>query len=67
MADSQPTRDEALALLQQYNENEALIRHALAVEAVMRHWARKRGDDELKWGIIGLVHDLDYERFPEQH
>lgn len=67
MADSQPTRDEALALLQQYNENEALIRHALAVEAVMRYWARKRGADELKWGVIGLVHDLDYERFPEQH
>jgi putative nucleotidyltransferase with HDIG domain len=67
MADKQPTRDEALTLLQQYNENEALIRHALAVEAVMRHWARKHGQDEEKWGVIGLVHDLDYERFPEQH
>ena len=67
MAEKQPTRDEALALLQQYNDNEALIRHALAVEAVMRHWARKQGEDELKWGIVGLVHDLDYERFPEQH
>ena len=67
MADKQPTRDEALALLQQYNENEALIRHALAVEAVMRHWARKQGQDEEKWGVVGLVHDLDYERFPEQH
>jgi len=67
MAAHEPTRDEALALLQQYNENEALIRHALAVEAVMRYWARKRGQDEQKWGVIGLVHDLDYERFPEQH
>jgi putative nucleotidyltransferase with HDIG domain len=67
MAEKQPTRDEALALLQEYNDNEGLIRHALAVEAVMRHWARKQGEDELKWGIIGLVHDLDYERFPEQH
>jgi len=67
MADNQPTRDEALALLQQYNENEALIRHALAVEAVMRYAARKRGADEDMWGVIGLVHDLDYERFPEQH
>ena len=67
MTDKQPTRDEALALLQEYNENEALIRHALAVEAVMRHWARKRGEDEQKWGVIGLVHDLDYERFPDQH
>lgn len=67
MAENQPTRDEALSLLQQYNENEALIRHALAVEAVMRYSARKRGADEEKWGIIGLVHDLDYERFAERH
>jgi putative nucleotidyltransferase with HDIG domain len=62
-----PTRDDALSLLQEYNENEALIRHALAVEAVMRYSARKRGQDEEKWGVIGLVHDLDYERFPESH
>jgi len=62
-----PTRDEALALLRQYNQNEALIRHALAVEAVMRYCARKRGQDVEMWGVIGLVHDLDYERFPEQH
>ncbi|HPC96223.1 MAG TPA: HDIG domain-containing protein [Sedimentisphaerales bacterium] len=67
MAQTAPTRDQALALLQEYNENEALIRHALAVEAVMRYWARKTGQDEEKWGVIGLVHDLDYERFPQQH
>jgi putative nucleotidyltransferase with HDIG domain len=67
MAETHPTRDEALALLQEYNENDALIRHALAVEAVMRHWARKTSQDESKWGVIGLVHDLDYERFPDQH
>ncbi len=67
MAEVRPTRDDALALLQAYNENEALIRHALAVEAVMRYWARKNGHDETQWGVIGLVHDLDYERFPEQH
>ena len=67
MAEDRPTREEALSLLQEYNENEALIRHALAVEAVMRYRARKRGQDEEKWGVIGLVHDLDYERFPEQH
>ncbi|NLZ07874.1 MAG: HDIG domain-containing protein [Phycisphaerae bacterium] len=67
MQQTAPTRDQALALLQEYNENEALLRHALAVEAVMRHWARKAGQDEEKWGVIGLVHDLDYERFPEQH
>ena len=67
MAEPKPTRDGALALLTQYNENEALIKHALAVEAVMRYCARKRGQDEQMWGVIGLVHDLDYERFPEQH
>jgi putative nucleotidyltransferase with HDIG domain len=67
MAERVPTRDEALALLKEYNQNEALIKHALAVEAVMRYCARKRGQDAEKWGAIGLVHDLDYERFPEQH
>ncbi len=67
MAEHVPTRDEALALLRQYNQNEALIRHALAVEAVMRYSARKRGQDVEQWGVIGLVHDLDYEQFPDQH
>ncbi|MDJ0984638.1 MAG: HDIG domain-containing protein [Desulfobacterales bacterium] len=62
-----PTREEALALLKQYNKNESLIKHALAVEGVMRYMARKRGGDEEKWGIIGLIHDLDYEQFPDQH
>jgi predicted hydrolase (HD superfamily) len=62
-----PTQEEALALLKQYNRNESLIKHALAVESVMRYCARKRGEDEEKWGIIGLVHDLDYEQFPEEH
>ncbi len=67
MAEAKPSRQEAFSLLQQYNKNEALIKHALAVEAVMRYCARKRGEDEDKWGIIGLVHDLDYEQFPQQH
>jgi len=67
MAEIQPTRDDALALLTSYNKSESLIKHALAVEAVMRHIARSRGHDEEKWGIIGLIHDLDYEQFPEQH
>ncbi len=67
MAERVPTREEAFALLKQYNQNEALIKHALAVEAVMRYCARKRGQDVEKWGVIGLVHDLDYEQFPEQH
>ena len=62
-----PSRDEALALLKEYTKSEALINHALAVEAVMRFVARKRGEDEDQWGIIGLVHDLDYERFPSEH
>ncbi len=67
MAEVKPTREQALSLLKEYNKNEGLIKHALAVEAVMRYSARKRGEDEEKWGIIGLVHDLDYEQFPEQH
>jgi putative nucleotidyltransferase with HDIG domain len=62
-----PTREEALALLKQYNKNESLIKHAMAVEGVMRYIARKRGEDEEKWGVIGLIHDLDYEQFPDQH
>jgi len=62
-----PNREEALALLRQYNKNESLIKHALAVEGVMRYMARKRGEDEEKWGVIGLIHDLDYEQFPDQH
>ncbi len=62
-----PTREEAFALLKEFNESEGLIKHGLAVEGVMRYAARKRGYDEEKWGIIGLVHDLDYERYPDQH
>ncbi len=62
-----PTRDEALALLEKYNQNQSLIKHALAVEGVMRYCARQRGADEEKWGIVGLVHDLDYEKYPDQH
>jgi len=67
MGSQTPTRQEALALLRQYNKNESLIKHAMAVEGVMRYIARKRGEDEEKWGVIGLIHDLDYEQFPEQH
>jgi putative nucleotidyltransferase with HDIG domain len=67
MAEHQPNRDEAFALLKEYNKSEGLIKHALAVEAVMRYSARKRGEDEEKWGVIGLVHDLDYEQYPDQH
>ena len=62
-----PTREEALELFRKYNKTESLYRHALSVEAVMRYMARKSGEDEEKWGIIGFIHDLDYEMYPDQH
>lgn len=58
-------RDEAWQLLNEYVTNPRLIGHMLAVEACMRHMARKYGEDEETWGIIGLLHDFDYERWPE--
>lgn len=67
MSQAKPSREDAFSLLKEYNQNEALIKHALAVEAVMRYCARKRGQDEDEWGVIGLIHDLDYEQFPDQH
>lgn len=62
-----PTRGEAFKLFKQYNKTESLLKHALSVEGVMRYMARKNGEDEDKWGIVGLIHDLDYEMYPEQH
>ena len=62
-----PDRESALSLLKEYNQNESLIKHAYSVEAVMRHFARLKGEDSDKWGIIGLLHDLDYEKYPDQH
>ncbi len=67
MSEKIPTRAEAFELLKKYNQTESLIKHALAVEGVMRFMARKRNEDEEKWGVIGLIHDLDYEQFPDQH
>ncbi|HOP46310.1 MAG TPA: hydrolase [Desulfobacteraceae bacterium] len=67
MGDRFPTRDDALQLLHEYNATDSLRKHAYAVEAVMRYIARKKGGDEEKWGIIGLVHDLDYEKYPDEH
>jgi putative nucleotidyltransferase with HDIG domain len=67
MAVHTPTYDEALSLFKEFNRSESLLKHAYSVEGVMRYIARKLGEDEEKWGIIGLVHDLDYERFPEEH
>lgn len=68
MSAANPTREEAFELLKKYNSNEALIRHALAVEAVMRHFAEIFDEPyKEKWAIIGLIHDLDYEMYPDQH
>jgi len=62
-----PDRAEAVALLEQWVENEGLRKHMYAVEAAVRHYARLRGADEDLWGLAGLLHDLDWEKHPEQH
>jgi len=62
-----PARASAIELFRKYNKSESLYRHALSVEGVMRFMARKVGEDQEKWGIIGLIHDLDYEMYPDQH
>ena len=59
------TRDAAWSILCEFTQNDSLRKHALAVEAAMRHYARKLGEDEELWGAVGLLHDFDYERFPE--
>lgn len=61
-----PTRDEAYELLKSYN-GPALTTHGLAVEAAMRHFATLFGEDVDYWGMVGLLHDLDYEKYPDQH
>ena len=58
------TREEAWKLLNQYTKKEGLIKHALAVEALMRAYADKYGEDADVWGVIGLIHDFDYEKYP---
>jgi len=67
MSPDVPNRESALKLFKKYNKSESLLKHALAVEGVMRYMARKAGEDEEKWGVVGLVHDLDYEMYPDQH
>src|SRR2546430_11201846 len=57
-------RDSAWGLLTEFTQSESLRKHALAVEACMRAYARKSGEDEDKWGVVGLIHDFDYERWP---
>ena len=57
-------RQDAWQLLTEFTQSEGHIKHALAVEAAMRAYARKFGEDEEKWGIVGLIHDFDYDRFP---
>jgi putative nucleotidyltransferase with HDIG domain len=62
-----PTRDDALALLQEWVANDGLRKHMLSVEAAMRHYARLLGEDPELWGMAGLLHDLDWERYPDEH
>ncbi len=58
------TRDAAWSLLTEYTQSESLRKHALAVEVCVRAYARKFGEDEEKWGVVGLIHDFDYEKYP---
>jgi putative nucleotidyltransferase with HDIG domain len=62
-----PDRRDALALLEEWVENDGLRKHMLAVEAAVRHYATLRGGDADLWGLAGLLHDLDWEKHPERH
>ncbi|GAW67602.1 hydrolase [Geoanaerobacter pelophilus] len=64
---SKPTREATWELIKEYLPSDQMRRHSLSVEAVMRHLAKKHGEDEEMWGVIGLAHDIDYERYPDQH
>ncbi len=64
MTDSLPSRDETLALMHEYTASESLRKHMLSVETAMRAYAEKLGEDAERWGTAGLIHDFDYEKFP---
>ena len=66
MSDRLPSRDEALAIVHEYTASDSLRKHMLAVEAAMRAYAAKFGEDPDRWGLAGLVHDYDYERWPNE-
>lgn len=61
------TREQALALWREHNDDESLLRHAYSVEAAMRHFAVRHGQDPEWWGLVGLLHDIDYQKHPEEH
>lgn len=66
--DSKLSRDDAWSLLCRYTKSDSLLKHALAVEGVMRHFTKLLGEKDIdKWGIVGLLHDLDYEMYPDEH
>lgn len=60
-------REEAIAIWKKYNSDDSLLRHAFSVEAAMRHFAKKHGEDPDYWAMVGLLHDIDYEKYPEEH
>jgi putative nucleotidyltransferase with HDIG domain len=62
---TEPSRDEAWALFCEWTQSDSLRKHALGVEAAMRVYAREYGEDEELWAVAGIVHDLDYERYPD--
>lgn len=62
-----PTREDAEQLFLKYNESESLYKHAKQVEVTMRYFAKENNEDEEKWSIIGFLHDLDYEQYPDEH
>ena len=67
MPQDRPSYEQSLALLKEYNQNQSLIKHGMAVAVTMRHFAELSGEDADTWEVVGLVHDLDYEQFPDQH